>query len=92
MVIISNVRWLLDCPFGQVWDCIVKLDTILYVVCILTNILVIPSFVLWATTTYVDLENTGEVLPKFSLNTHNTYISPTIQCNSERDKTHHPKS
>ena len=45
MVITSKVRWLLDCPFGQVWDCIVR------VVCILTNILVVPSFVLRAITT-----------------------------------------
>jgi len=33
VVITSNVRWLLDCPFGQVCDYIVKLD-IVYVLCV----------------------------------------------------------
>ena len=69
-----------------------KVGHCICVVCILTYILIVPSFVLWATLPYVDLENTGEVLPKFSQNTQNTYISPAIQYNSERDRTHHPKS
>jgi len=69
-----------------------KVGHCIRVVYILTNILVVSSYFFWATTPYVDLENTGEMLPKFSLNTQNTYISPTIQCNSERDRNHHPKS